>query len=263
MDIEVRAVKAVRGWQWIAEGLALFRRSPLMWVAIVLALYVLLKIVLLVPLLGVAGLLLVPILLVGLMEGCRALEYGRELKPGYLLSGFVKNPAPLVTLGGISLVGNILVVMIIVALGGEHVNTMMKFAARPEAVTPETAKTLQEAVSRATFAALVGTTASLPLMMALWFAPLLVYYHDAKPLDSLRLSLLACWRNAGPFLLYGAVILFGLMIVAPISIAARQLDLGVALLGPLIVPSIYVSFKDVFSVREAPPPEPPPPPAAG
>src|SRR5690242_4366281 len=128
--MEIRTVKAFRGWQWIKEGVALFRKAPLHWVLFVSVLFVAIKVLLLIPLFGLVVMIAIPVLLVGMMEGCRALEFGKPLAFGYLLSGFVRNTAALLTLGGISLAGNLLVLLIISGLGGDAIQAVMKFTAQ-------------------------------------------------------------------------------------------------------------------------------------
>ena len=120
--MEIRTVTASRGWQWIKQGIALFMKGPLQWVLFVSVLFVAIKVILLIPLIGLLVMLVLPVLLVGMMEGCRALEIGKPLAFGYLLSGFVRNTGALLTLGGISLAGNLLVVLVISGIGGEAFN---------------------------------------------------------------------------------------------------------------------------------------------
>jgi hypothetical protein len=192
--MQIRTVKAARGWQWIKEGVALFQKSPLHWVLFVSVLFVAIKVLLLIPLFGLVVMLAIPVLLVGMMEGCRAIEYGKPLAFGYLLSGFVRNTAALLTLGGISLAGNLLVVLVISGLGGEAIAAVMKFTAQNK-VTPENVHEIRAAASKATVSVLLGWALSIPLMMALWFAPLLAYFNNMKPLRAMLHSLAACWRN--------------------------------------------------------------------
>ena len=71
------------------------------------------------------------------MDGCRALEQGQPLKVGHLAQGFRRNAAHLVTIGGISLVGNLVVMMIILALGGEAMTAMAKTLAKSSTITPQ------------------------------------------------------------------------------------------------------------------------------
>ncbi len=251
--LQIRSVATARGWRWIVDGCALFRKSPLMWVFITLGLLCVFKLILLIPFIGVAAILVMPIILVGLMEGCRALDLGGELKPAYLLSGFVRNTAALAALGGMYLAGNLLIVLLITTLGGEALMQVLKFYAEQK-VTPENIHQIRDAVSKATLAVLVGWLLSLPLTMACWFSPLLVYLHDMKPLQAMHASLSACWRNMMPFLVYGGILFVALVLVTPLSMATRILDLGMWLLAPVVIPSIYTSYKDIFPATDTPPP---------
>ena len=49
--MEVQLVSAGKGWQWIVEGYALFRKSPAMWFAITLLLGVVWLVSMIIPLL--------------------------------------------------------------------------------------------------------------------------------------------------------------------------------------------------------------------
>ena len=247
--MQVRSVAAARGWRWIAEGFALFQKSPLMWVLITLGLFIAFKLILLIPYIGIVAVLLMPIILVGLMEGCRALDLQQELKPAYLLSGFTRNTMVLATLGAIYLAGNLLVILVIVLLGGDSLMQVLKFTAEQKP-TPENVLAMREAMTTATVAVLVGWLLSLPLIMAVWFSPLLVYLRDMKISQAMRVSLKACLQNMLPFLVYGAIFLAALMLVTPVSLATRILDLGMWLLAPVAIPSIYASYKDIFPAAD-------------
>jgi hypothetical protein len=252
--VQVRAVAAGRGWRWITEGIALFQKSPLMWLTITLGLFIAYKLILFIPVVGVAAILMMPIILVGLMEGCRALDLGQPLKPAYLLSGFTRNTGALATLGALYLAGNLLIILVIIQIGGEALNEVLQFMAK-EKVTPENIHLIREAVSKATLAVVTGWLLSVPLVMACWFSPLLVYLHDMKIPQAMGVSLRACLHNMLPFLIYGGVLFLALMLVTPLSMAARILDLGMWLLAPLVIPSIYASYKDIFPATAAPPAE--------
>jgi hypothetical protein len=188
------------------------------------------------------------VLLVGMMEGCRALEYGKPLAFGYLLSGFVRNTGALITLGGISLAGNLLVLLVISGIGGDAIMAVLKFTAQQK-ITPENVNEIRDAASQATLAGLIGWALSIPLMLALWFAPLLAYFNNLKPFSAMKHSLIACWRNLPAFLVYGVVVFAALMAITPLAIAARTLDLGLWLLAPVVIPTIYVGYKDIFDIN--------------
>ncbi len=233
-------------------GLRLFLRSPVIWIVLLLILFIATKVVNFIPILALVAVLLMPVFLAGLMDGCKALEEGRELEIAHLIKGFQKNAGRLVTIGGVSLVGNLIVLMIVVAIGGEAISTMAKTLSKDPTITPQIAEQMQAATMTVTKAALVGATASLPLLMALWFAPLLTYFHDVKPLEALKSSFIACLKNALPMVVYGLVILVGLMVLVPIGIRLGHYDLGLWLMAPAIVPSIYASYKDIFVAGGAP-----------
>ncbi len=249
--IDSRTVNAGRGWAWIVEGVRLFLRKPVTWLTMLLILFAGMKLVSFLPILGLVAMLLMPVFLAGLMDGCKALDEGRPLEVSHLISGFRKNPAQLVTIGGIYLVGNVLILMIVVALGGEAIMTMARTLARSSQITPQIAEQMQDATLTITMAALVGTVVSLPLLMALWFAPLLSYFHGMKPLRALQSSLVACVRNTLPMCVYGLVLLVALMVLVPVGLQLGHYDLGVWLMTPALVPSIYVSYKEIYGTGGA------------
>ena len=245
--LESRVVTAGRGWAWIVEGARLFLRNPVTWLLMLLILYAGTKLVNLVPVLGLVAMLLMPVFLAGLMDGCKALDEGRPLEISHLICGFRRNAVQLVTIGGIYLVGNVVILMIVVALGGEAIMVMARTLAKSSQITPQVAEQLQAATLTIAQAALIGTVVSLPLLMALWFAPLLSYFHGTKPLQALQSSLIACFRNTLPMCVYGLVLLVALMVLVPIGIKLGHYDLGVWLMTPALVPSIYVSYKEIYA----------------
>lgn len=250
--MEPRTVTASHGWFWITQGFALFRRSPGVWLAMLLALYFATKALTVAPLLGLVFILFMPLFIVGFMEGCRELDRGGALQPGHLLSGFRHNAAQLVTIGGISLVGNLGVSMLILHLGGDAITTMTKAMASNPPPTPQALEEMRAAVSTIGHALLIGTLLSLPLVMALWFAPLLVYFHDQSPIAAMKSSFKACYRNVGSMLVFGLVILAGMFLAMPFSMALKQYDLALLLIAPLAVPGLYASYKDIFLAGATP-----------
>jgi hypothetical protein len=243
--MEPRTVAASHGWTWIVQGFSLFRKSPSTWLGLIVILFAATKLLAVLPLLGIVFVLFMPVFIVGLMEGCRALEKGEPLQLAHLASGFRKNAAQLVTIGGVSLVGNLAIMMIVLALGGESMSILTKTISQGASVTlpPTEAQAAAAVVVRAL---LVGTLVSLPLLMALWYAPLLVYFHDLGPVAAMKSSLLACIKNTLPMLVYGLAILGAMFLAMPFAMALQQYDLAVWLLAPVVLPSLYVSYKDIY-----------------
>jgi len=89
-------------------------------------------------------------------------------------------------------------------------------------------------------AMLLSLVLSVPLFMALWFAPALVYFNGMPPVEALKASFGACAKNTLPFLVYGLIVLILTFF------AALPLFLGFLVLLPVIAGSIYVSYRDIF-----------------
>ncbi len=249
--MEIRAYPATRGWQWLVAGAALFRRHPGQWLVIFGASFLALKILLLIPYIGPLFLVAMPVVLAGMMELCRAIEFGKPPAFGYLLAGFTRNTRALLLLGALSISCNLLVLATMMALGGEALQEIIRLSAQQQ-LTPEQIEQIRDAAPGVLTAMLAGWVLSIVVMMALWFAPLLVYFDGLPPLMAMRASLVACYRSPGAFLVYGLALFAVLVIAMPVAMAARMLDLGLWLLAPVVVPSIYASYRDIFTAPAAP-----------
>lgn len=248
--MNIRSVAASYGWRWITGGMQLFRRNPAQWLLMLGALFVASRLIFLVPFAPLLVALIAPHFLAGLAHGAQALDQGKPLRNGYLISGFLRNAVPLVTIGGVSLLGQLMTLMVITLVGGDAFSDVAK-TMTDGAATPEGVRAIQAAVPRMMMAMIAGLAVSLPLMMATWYAPLLVFFDDIKPSAALYLSLLACLKNVRPLLVFGIILLIPLFVFTRIGLVVRQVDLGLWLLAPLIVPSIYASYRDLF-VRTPP-----------
>jgi uncharacterized membrane protein len=87
---------------------------------------------------------------------------------------------------------------------------------------------------------LLITALTIPVNMALWFAPALVLLRDQPASGALLQSFRACLKNLIPFLLYG-FILFVLALLASIPAG-----LGWLVLGPVVIGSTYAAYRDIF-----------------
>ena len=247
---EIRRFKANRGWRWIVAGAMLFGKNPAQWIMMLIALFVFFKLLLWIPYVGPLVLLAAPIALIGLIEGCRAIEFGKPLAFGYLLAGFTRNTGALLVLGSLSIASNLLVLIVMSAIGGDSFEEVIKLSTQAK-LTPENARELSDAAS-GIFAALVaGWLLSIAVMMALWFAPLLVYYRNLKPHEAMLYSFAACRKNIGAFAIYGGIIFCALIMIIPVAMSARLLDLGLLLLAPVVIPSIHAAYIDIFIDTQA------------
>ena len=236
--------EARRAWRWIVDGFALFLKAPLMWIALTVVMALLWIVSFLVPALGpLLFNLLSPVVFAGLMLGCRSLERGGRLEAGHLLAGFQTNPVALVTVGGVYLVGSIIILAVVWAIaGGSVLQALLQKGAAATHAIPGAARSMGLAL-------LTGFALYLPLLMLIWFAPILVAFHGLKPVDAMKRSLAACLVNWLAFLVYGAILLV-------LFVAAVPLFVGLLVLMPVLFGSIYASYKDIFAIADSSP-EPP------
>ena len=236
--MEPRQVAAAHGWQWIVDGFQLFKRSPVIWIALFF-IYLLIGMALsLIPVVGPIVLnLLAPVFIAGFMFGCRALDIDDELEINHLFAGFKQHTAQLVTVGGLYLAGIIVVVGIMFA-GTD--NTVLRAMFSGERLSQQQA----EAALSNGFAltALLGAFFMVPLIMAYWFAPVLVAFHGFSALDAMKQSFKASLRNIMPFFVYSLISMLLLLI------AAIPFGLGLLVMIPTMTASLYVSYKDIFEV---------------
>lgn len=253
--MNAQVVAPARGVRWLAEGWRLFRAAPLGWLALVFGYWLAMTVLSLVPVLGlVAASLLVPAFSVGFMAASRAAALGQPVELPMLFAGFRERLPAQVVLGAAYFIGLVAAVGgSMLADGGMLARWMLTGQAPADA--PEAADLY--------FA--MGTAALLyaPVMMLLWFSPLLVAWHAMAPVKALFYSFFACWLNWRAFLAYGLAVgvvafvlpagallllaLFsgGAMRVSPMAMLLPLL----LLLLPTLLASFYASYRDVFGAR--------------
>jgi hypothetical protein len=244
--IEIRNVAAGRGWRWVVEGFGLFRKSAVTWLAVTMLLALLWILSFVVPVLGpLLFNLLSPVFFAGLMIGCRTLEQNGRLEISHLFAGFRQSAAPLVTVGGVYLVGTIVVFgFIFLSADGAKLAAL---SAKPGADLGAARAALRDLGP----AFAIGALAYVPLLMLVWYAPLLVVFDGLAPFAAMKLSLQACLKNTAAFAVYGlAGLALSAVMSLPAALGASGAGLAIALLVssiPVLFCSIYVSYRDIFA----------------
>jgi uncharacterized membrane protein len=232
---EGRGVAAGRGLSWIGEAWDLFKQAAGLWIGIVVVMFVMFFVAAFIPLVGpLATMLFFPVLIGGLMLGCRALEENQELEFAHLFAGFHQGFGTLVAVGALYLAGYVVVMLIVVVLTGASMFTMMGMGGQPEGAD------LMAIFATTGIAFLLAMALTIPLLMAVWLAAPLVVFHDQGAIEAMKGSFMGCLKNILPFLIYG-VIMFVLAIVASIPLA-----LGWLVLGPMVVASVYTAYRDIY-----------------
>jgi hypothetical protein len=239
--IQARAVDAGRGAAWWGEGWRLFTPAVGPWILIVVIGFVLNVVLAFIPVLGsIAGQLLFPVLVGGMMLGCRAIDRGEPLTVAHLFAGFGPKAGPLLIVALIYLVAAIAITLLVVAL----VVIFFGAAVLSEVWGARDSIPDSSVVGGVLLVILVGMLLFLllylPLVMAVWFAPALVVLQGVEPWAAMKLSFVGSVRNILPFLIYSLVWIV-LSIVATIPLL-----LGWLVLGPVAVASLYASYCDIF-----------------
>lgn len=227
-----RAAPLENGWAWIASAWPIFSRAAFMWIGMMLVLLIIHVAFAFLHVFGfIASILGTPVFAAGLMMASRTIDQGGEPRFSQLFGGFKHRFGQLLGVGVLYLVGTGFILLIVFLIAGASVLALI------HATTPEEIMALGATVL---LGALIFLALLLPLLMAIWFAPALVVFHDLRPVEAMKASFTGCMRNVLPFLLYG-VVLFLASIVASIPVG-----LGWLVLGPVTAASIYTSYRDIY-----------------
>ena len=242
-----RTLPARHGLLWLLAAWRLLRRYPRQMTSITLVYFLVVLIVNLIPFVGPFLMpLALPMLTALLGNACRALDNDQPLTQDILSAGLEAQRANLLRLGGLHLLGSVILLL----------------ASQPLMIelNPDQSKAEEQLSDLLSHLGLFLLLAS-PVVMAFWFAPLLAAWNRMTALKALIFSFFASWRNWRAFTVYGLVVL-GVGIALPgaviviaslfmpsltgvLAVFARMAL--VLLLGPVLVSSIYISYRDVFS----------------
>ena len=227
-----RAVGAGNAFDWLKQGWALFVVNPGVWIAITIVLLVVFLGLNIVPLVGtLAANLLTPLLGAGLLLACQKSAEGQTPEVGDLFAGFKRNTGNLVMVGVLYMAAMLVVFLVVLMLGGGSVAGGLMMG-RPAGIGL--------AFGGLMLAMLLSLVLSVPLFMALWFAPALVFFNSMAPLPALKASFNACLKNTLAF------VVFSLVVLVLMFFAALPVGLGFLVLIPVLSGSIYASYRDIF-----------------
>lgn len=234
--VEARAVDAGRGVNWWTDAWALFTKSAVLWIALGLILFIILIALGFIPLLGmVASSLIIPVFAGSWMLAARKVEGGGTLEVGDLFTCFRGDKlTPLIVLGALLLAAVVVIALVAGFLGLGAAFGMAAGNAHGSVGG------MMAAMGAGMLAMVVCLAAGLLMTMALWFAPPLVVFNGTPPMDALRVSFAASLKNVVPFLLYG------LIYIVVAIVASIPFGLGWIVLLPVLLLTVYVSYRDVF-----------------
>lgn len=227
-----REVDPAACFRWVREGWSMFVANPGVWIGSTVLLMVMLLAIAIVPVFGqIAVNLLLPVFAGGLVLMAKRHACGEQAEIADLFAGFRHNAGGLVMVGvfytagifGIAFVAFLLVSGGI--LGGVITGRVAGFGI---------------ALGGMMVAALLVFVLSIPVIMATWFAPALVFLHDMQPVKAMQASFAAGVRN------WLAMVIFGSMIGVALFFATLPAGLGFLLLIPVFSGAVYASYRDIF-----------------
>jgi hypothetical protein len=233
-----RKVAASQGFQWVAAGFRLYRKSPLLLSAAFGLLFGVVMALGLIPVVGGSlSELASPLMVAGFMAAYRALDDGNELELPQFLAG-VQGPAiPLMAVGAVQLLGTLLIGQIMLGMGFDPQALMAAAQTQKDPVE------MQAVMNQAMPALLTGLALFTPLIMATWFAPALILFGGARPATALGVSLKAVVKNWAAWLVN--ILTLGLLLILA---ALVPMLLGLLVAMPILFGSLYASYQAIFAV---------------
>ena len=226
-----RSVPALHAWGWTVQGFYFFKANPVMWIVLIFIYLLIMVPVSLLPIVGsFLSALLAPVFAAGLMAASKAVSRNEPLEINHLFLGFKQNTAQLVSVGGIYML-SLLIIAIFVVLSLDK--AVIELLIKGQELNVEQAQTVVMPI-------LIAMLFFVPVVMAYWFAPVLVGLHKVTAIEAMKLSFKASILNMLPFLLYGLI--FMLLIV----LAVIPFGIGLIVVVPMMMTSLYASYADIF-----------------
>jgi hypothetical protein len=253
----MRVVAAHRGWMWFSQGWALFRRSPIGWVGLVLTYWLLIAMLNVIPYVGsVLSTLSLPAFSVSFMIACFEVEKGSRPSLRMVFAGFQHRASTLLVLGGLYLISILFVLGVTALVDDGALFRWIVLNSKPGKAALEDGTVLR--------GLLLASVIATPTLMAFWFSPVLAAWQNMGAGKAMFYSFFAGLRNWRAFAVYGMVVaVAGLVIslaVTVLAIVARgnpdilstaMLVLTIVFL-PTLFASFYYSYRDVFGEDASP-----------
>ena len=217
----------------------LFRAQPTGWLTLLAAWLLASLGLLIVPFIGGAIFgILQPGFFAGFVIAARDQEAGMPVGVHQLLAGFRFNGKPLVTIGSITLLANLLVFGVLAAVG-----LPLTMEAGAEGM-PDMAA-FSRSVQGKEWILWLGLALSLVVKGILWFTCALLALNLMPATHAIRWSFYALVANFLPMLVFAA------LMTAMFVLAAIPLMLGMFIAMPIFAIAHYVSYRDLFRASDA------------
>ncbi|MBI3715193.1 MAG: hypothetical protein HY255_04280 [Betaproteobacteria bacterium] len=241
--MKVNDVRFIAGGQWLMDAAKLFRAQPMQW-ARLLSSWVLVTLgtfFLFPPFSSIVALILQPALFAGFSLAARDQEAGLPVTAMHLFSAFKLSGRALVTVGIVTMFGEIISFALMVALGFPS-SVPLDAEGAPDF------KIFSEQLQGKESLVLAGFALSALIKSLLWFAPPLLALKPMPAWHAIRWSFYAWVANFLPIALFAVLVsLLFLLATLPGNLGVIPGVLGLMLFLPVYTLSQYTSFRAVFS----------------
>ncbi|MFA9441450.1 BPSS1780 family membrane protein [Uliginosibacterium sp. sgz301328] len=254
--LQAHRLPASRGWAWLIDGVALWRRNPRMIMLLAPCYWLLALLSWGIPIVGpILGTLLMLPMQIWIYLLCRAVDQNVSPPNAPRARKIRIHVKGLIRLWVFTVVASVALGLLADVLGN------LIFGPLPADLGNVTDVDAATQIAAANSGVLLGRTAilllvgALPVQMALWFAPVLVGLCDVPPFKSMVFSIIACWRNVGAFSVFTVGSIVALLLLAQIvglaamasQILGVVLMLAVLMVGlSVMLCSVYFSIKEIF-----------------
>lgn len=260
MSIQIQQCKATEGWAWINQALQFFKNRPGEAFFLGNTYLLVLIVASLVPVVGVLFFFVIsPAIKAGVMLSTYNALKGNKIGPRSLFeplfSSNKKTRKTLLVLGLVYTAYFILLSVLIHFLLGDT-------PAIPTTLNTENPEENQAFINYMFSFFAIFLVAYIPVLLAFWFAPALVLWHNMSAFKAIFASCVAVWRNATAFSIYSLA--WGLLctcaVVAsnfimailglPLTISGALLILTFAMIMAVSLQTFYPSYKAIFITKE-------------
>lgn len=251
--MKLQVVPARTGANWVKQGIKTFWRQPLALSGLFFLFTGLISLTSFLSFLGtVLGLMLLPIITLGLMAAAREAELGRFPMPRIMFVAFQQGATQtkiMIAMGGLYalLFGLVLAMSSVFDTGDFARMYLMGGTLSEEVLLNEHFQT----------AAVFCMLMYVPLSALFWHAPALVHWHNQPLAKSIFFSTMACWANWRAFAVFGltwlGIFLTTSLLLSFLSVLMDDGQLSMMLLLPAMMllaamffASSYHSFRECF-----------------
>ena len=246
---------AITGWTWLKEGAALFRKQPAALTTLLFANILINLLIGVVPLLGpLLAMVLIPSFSLAFMKACLMIENGERVTPAVVMTGFKKPVLTELCKIGLVYLGLSVVLTVLARL-------VVDFDLIQQVLQPADPKNVPPVPSWEFVKMFALSALNASVLIALSFAPPLVYWQKMAPGKAIFYSFFAVLKSARVFLVlltsWLGIMLLGLFVIVIImgtSMFGRVLMMWLVFLFVLLLQcAMYAGYRQIFGKPDSVP----------